>query len=299
MLNTVVLILKGFVLGVSMLLPGVSGGTIAFGLGIYEKLIREISKFQIQHLKALLVCFSFKKSKTKQSFLFFKKTWDWVFLIPLIFGLVLASVVFVVFALAIIKTYSLQFYSLVFGLILASVFKPFKKMKKTGKTFFLLIFSFIINGLIFSYGKALFLLPIELSDFMFLPIGFLISIALIIPGISGSYLLLIFGLYEKTLLALKQGDLFIIFYFFIGFLLGLVLVAKFIQHLIKRHFNETMAVIIGFVLSSLYIIYPLPKESLENILVFDTQKQIFCLYFLTSFLIFMSFDLFKKINKSF
>lgn len=300
MLNPIVLILKGSILGVSMALPGVSGGTMAFIMGIYEKLIGEVSKMRTRHIKKLFLCLSFKRDQIKQSFLFFWTTWDWAFLIPLGFGVICSGVIFIAFAYPIIEAYSLEFYSLIFGLVLASIFKPFKEMKKTTKTFFLFFISFVINALCFMLGAKFLLFSGEPMAIVFLPVGFIISIALIIPGLSGSYLLLIFGLYEKTLLALKQGELLVICFFLIGLILGVFSIAKLIQWMIQNYFHETMAVILGLILGSLYAVYPLPKESLGDLLLFDAQKKIFLFYFVTSFFVFIILSLFyeKKQNQT-
>lgn len=294
------LILKGFILGISMVLPGISGGTMAFILGIYEKLIGEISKTRIKHLKSLFLCLSLKKSQIQKGMLFLLKTWDWAFLMPLIFGIVFSVVLFVALASPLIEQYHLPFYSIIFGLVLASVFKPFKEMKKTAKTLSLFFLSLVINVVIFSFGKSMFLFSEEFLPVVFLPVGFLVSSTLIIPGISGSYLLVIFGLYEKTLQALRQADLVVIIFFSIGVILGLFSVARGINHLIKRHFNETIAVIVGLILGSLYAVYPLPKNSLKEILSFDTQKQTFFLFFIVSFFAFIILSFFyeKKLSKT-
>lgn len=297
-LEFAIMISKGFVLGIAMVLPGLSGGTMAFIMGIYEKLIGEVSKARTKHLRILFSCLSFKKNRIRKSLIFFGETWDWSFLVPLIFGVVFSGVLFVVLASPLIDQYSLQFYSIIFGLVLASVFKPFKTMEKTAKTFFLFFISFAINIFLFAFGENFSLFDGDFVFLVFLPVGFLVSAALMIPGLSGSYLLLVFGLYERTLLALRQGDLLIISCFLIGSMLGIFLTARFIQYLLKNYFNETMALILGLILGSLYTIYPLPKHSVEDILSFDIQKQIFLFYFVSSFLIFMIFDLFYEMKKS-
>ena len=288
MLKITVIILKGFALGISMVLPGISGGTMAFILGIYEKLIGEISKAQTKHLKSLFLCLSFRRKQILQNALFLWNTWDWAFLAPLLFGVVFSGVLFVIFAPPVIDQHPLPFYSVIFGLVVASLFKPFKEMKKTAKSLFLLLLSFAANILLFSFGQNLYLFSGELLPLTFLPVGFLISIALIVPGLSGSYILLILGLYEKTLLAFRQGDLFVIGCFLMGLIIGVFSMAKLIQYLIQNYFNETMAIILGLILGSLYAVYPLPKESWEDILSFDIQKKIFLFYCSISFCIFMS-----------
>lgn len=297
MLKIIPLILKGFVLGLSMILPGISGGTMAFIMGIYGKLIEEISKFKALHLQSLLSCLKFKRNQTKQTALLFSSTWDWAFLLPLMLGAILAIGLFIALAFPLIEQYRLQFYSLIFGLVLASLFLPFKKMKKTAMSLSLLFLSFVINAWIFALGKNLSLSLEGAGPLIFLPAGLLVSSALIVPGLSGSYLLVLFGLYEKTLLALKNWDFFTVFCFFAGGILGGFSIAKSIHYLLKNHFNETIAVILGLILSSLYIIYPL-SHSARDLLAFDSQTQTFLLYSVASFAGFMALSLFyeKKSN---
>ena len=297
--NLAILFLKGCVLGLSMALPGLSGGTMAFIMGIYEKLIGEISKFKFQHIKKLFSFLTFKKQAVKQSLLFFWTSWDWTFLIPLVFGSLFSGILFVFLAPFLIEKYSLQFYSLVCGLVLASLWKPFQEMKKNGKNLSIFFISFLANLMFFIFGESFSLSPGSeyLSFPIFLPVGFLVSLALIVPGLSGSYLLVLFDLYEKTLLALKEGDMPIIICFLLGVLIGIFSTAKLIRKMLKNHFDKSMAVILGLILSSLYAIYPLPKESLEDIFSFDAQTKVFWLFFASSFILFMVFNLLYEKKK--
>lgn len=297
--NLTILFLKGFVLGVSMALPGLSGGTMAFVMGIYKKLIEEISKTKIQHIKEIFSFLTFHKQKTKHNLLFFLSAWDWSFLIPLAFGILCSGVLFIALAPSLIEEYSLQFYSIVCGLVMASLWKPFKEMRKTRKNLFIFLISFTVNLTLFIYGENFSLFPSGKEPFflIFLPVGFLVSSALIVPGLSGSYLLVLFGLYEKTLLALKEGDLPVIICFLTGILIGVFSIAKWIKKLLESYFHESMAVILGLILSSFYAIYPLPKKSIEDILSFDTQTKIFWSVFVSCFIIFTIFSLFYEKKK--
>ena len=306
MIKNLTLFLKGVVLGLSMVLPGISGGTMAFIMGIYEKLILEISKTKVRHLKNLFSLLSFNKKRIKKNLVVFKNLWDFKFLLPLLFGVLLSVVLFVKIFLPYIEKHSLQFYALVFGLVLASMFKPFKMMDKTFKTLSLFLLSFTISFFIFlSSLLSLDLSPLNLilqfisqfisgGPWLFVLAGFLVAGALLVPGISGSYLLVIFGLYEKTLQALQKADLVVMGCFFSGAVLGAFLTAKGMQKLIKSYFHETMAVILGLILASLYSVYPLPKKSLTDFLTFDSQKQIFLAFCLLSFVIFMIFSFFYE-----
>ena len=288
--------LKGFGLGLSMILPGVSAGTMAFVMGVYEKLIKEISNFKIKHIKTLMLCFSFNKSQIKTNLTLLKNSWDWPFLTPLVIGAFTALILFVSLAGDFITQYSFEFYSIIFGLILASAIPTLQSAKKSLSFFLLLFGSFFLNFVLFAFGSEFISTGAEfistkkeVSSLIFLPVGFLISIALIVPGISGSYLLLVLGLYEKTLAELKSLNLFVISLFTFGVMLGFLLTAKLIQKMLKKYWNQSLAVIIGLMLGSLYAVYPLEKSSLSDFLVFNKNHTLFLVYMLSGFSCFMAF----------
>ena len=291
--------LKGFALGLSMVLPGISGGTMAFVMGIYEKLIKEISNFKIKHLKTLALCFSFNKKQIKTNFALLKNSWDWPFLIPLMIGAFTALILFVSLAGSFITQYSFEFYSIIFGLILASTLLTLQSAKKSLSFLLLLFSSFFLNFILFAFGSEF--IPTgseltsaqkEVSTLIFLPVGFLISMALIVPGISGSYLLLVLGLYEKTLAALKSLDWLVISVFTFGVMLGFLLTAKLIQKMLKKYWNQSLAVIIGLMLGSLYAVYPLEKSSLSDFLVFNKNHALFLFYMLAGCVCFLALHFF-------
>ena len=135
MKNFILNVLKGVGLGLSMVLPGISGGTLAFIMGIYEKLIEEISAFKISHIKSALLCLSFDRNRIRTYFLTLKETWDWAFLFPLLIGIILSIILFIRFAGDWIQTYSLIFYSFILGLILASLIPCLSKDEKISPYF--------------------------------------------------------------------------------------------------------------------------------------------------------------------
>ena len=250
-------LIKGFVLGLSMVVPGLSGGTLAFIMGIYEKLIEEISTFKRSHIKQFFLCFFSNQDRRRKSFLSLKEEWDWAFLFPLSMGMFLALVLFVRFAGDWIDTYSLLFYSFVVGLILASLILPFQKIRKSFQTFLIFMLSFSLN--LYFFTRDVETLNLEATAPFFVPIGFLVAITLIIPGASGSYLLLVLGLYEKTLSAVKNWEILTLSLFLLGLALGFVLTAKFIKRVLTRHWDNSLAIILGLILGSVYSIYPLKE----------------------------------------
>ena len=209
------------------------------------------------------MCFSFNKKQFQIHFSLLKKSWDWSFLTPLICGILSALILFIIFAGEWIEQNSLIFYSFISGLVLAGLIPPFQQMEKSMRTLLFFLTSFVVNFALFTYGKTAFIISNEIPSFFFAPIGFLASMALIVPGVSGSYLLLILGLYEKTLFALKQLNLFIISFFMLGVILGFILTAKWIQKMLENYWNQSLAVILGLMLGSLYSLYPLKESPLS------------------------------------
>lgn len=285
--------IKGILLGFAMVIPGLSGGTIAFVLGIYEKLIKEIACFQFSNIKSVIMLFSFNKAKIKKHLLVLKTMWDWSFLLPLSAGGFFAIVFFVVFASGWIQESSLIFYSFVFGLICASLIPPAQQIKKSFQTFFLFLISFLVNFCLFYCAKDVFLISKDPHVIVFAPVGFLISIALIIPGVSGSYILLLLGLYERTLTALKQLDVLPVLLFVIGLILGFFFTARGIQKMLKNYKDQSLAVILGLILGSLPSIYPLSLSPF----VWSTDHATFFIFMSLGFFLFLIISFIPRFQK--
>jgi len=157
-----------------------------------------------------------------------------------------------VFSHLIWKEYSLEFYSLIFGSILVSLLPLFLKIQKNFKTYLFLICSFAMNFWFFYLLKDSFISAQDIDSYMLLPAGFVAAIALVVPGVSGSYILILFELYETLLMGLKNMNMLLIWYFLIGLVLGLVVMVNMMKWVLKQYFNETVATIIGLILGSLY-----------------------------------------------
>lgn len=237
------LFLKGTVIGLSVVLPGVSGGTVAFLLGIYEKLIFEISKMHPKHLLP--------------KFFPQTKTYDWGFLISFFLGAVCSIGVFAFTALPFIKAWPEVFKFLVFILVLIFLYPSLRDMKKTASLLGLSFGTALVSGILFYALKDIsFVSGFDLA-WLFFPAGVLAGLALVLPGISGSYLLLLFGLYEDVLLAVKDFQVLLLGLLFAGVITAVLLMARLMRSLLKTHFYKTEAVIIGLILGSLFEILPL------------------------------------------
>jgi len=251
MKDTVSTMIKGMAMGTAEVIPGVSGGTIAFITGIYEKLLNTIKSFGPGLIPI------FKESG-------FKGVWSEVngaFLIRLVGGMVL-GVVFGVFAISyLLETYPPAVWAFFFGLIIASAIYIGRQITRWGPGEIALM----ILGAVVAYGITV-VAPAKGSEsliFVFLSGSIAIS-AFILPGISGSFILLIMGMYsfiitdtlKPALRTLAPDKLLIMVVFALGCLTGLMTFSRLLSWTFKHYRNLTMATLTGFMLGSLNKIWP-------------------------------------------
>ena len=241
--DRLILFLKGGLLGLASVLPGVSGGTAAFLLNIYEKLVLEISK---------------------TSRLFFNRRFppfDFGFCLPLLSGAALSVFAFSSLVLFVIQKAPVLFKILVFCLIIGSLYFPLKTIRKSAGNIFAAALSGILTAAAFYFfpgsgesggdlGLRASLFPS--SDPLRLFSGGLIAgPALVLPGLSGSYILILLGLYEAALEAVKNLRIVPLFFFAAGAAGGGILAAGLMNRLLKRFPEKTNAVIVGLIAGSL------------------------------------------------
>ncbi len=244
------LVLKGIGMGAADVIPGVSGGTIAFIVGIYEELINSIKSV---NLKTLKLFFTLKWAE-------FFKAINAPFLCAVMLGILIS-----VFSLARIITYLLATYpiyvwSFFFGLILISTYFVAKKIEQWSWSRWL---SFIVGAAMAFYITVA--TPAHTPTtlpFIFL-CGAVAICAMILPGISGSFILLLLGKYEYIMDAIKHFDIKIILLFGSGAAIGLVLFSNVLSFLLKRYHDITIALLAGFMLGSLNKVWPW-KEIFEQ-----------------------------------
>lgn len=230
-MNTLLLFFKAFIIGSTMLIPGVSGGTMALLLGIYKDLLSSISHFF---------------SGTKNNIFFLS-----LFLLGALLGIILLSS-------PLQSLLTLAFFPTTFffiGCILGGI--PTILKESTITSFTLVDLFFLSIGLLVTF--LLTLLPSFQSSpsfFILLLFGIFSAIALVLPGISISYLLLLFGLYEPLLHAISSFDFSFLFPFSIGLLLGILLTTKLLDYVLSFYPRITYVIILGFILSSLVSIFP-------------------------------------------
>jgi len=234
--------LRGMAMGAADVVPGVSGGTVAFITGIYDELIESLKAVNIQALQTL-----FKSGPA--AFWQFINGW---FLLSLMLGVV-ASIL----SLARLISFGLQEYplplaALFFGLILASALIVFQQIPESRRQLV-----WLICGAVFAVAIGE-LRPAELNATpltLFLS-GALAICAMILPGISGSFILLLLGMYKPVIDAVKHFELVSLLCFVAGCGLGLMLFVRVLSWLMHHHRPPLLAVLTGILLGSLTIIWP-------------------------------------------
>lgn len=246
--------LKGMCMGSADIVPGVSGGTMALILGIYERLLRAIRSFDKDWL-SLLFKGRFRAALSRN---------DLPFLAALGAGILAALLFFthVVPLPKLIVSHPEQVYGLFFGLILASVVILMGAVERYG------LGEVAMTLLGVAAGFAIVnLVPVETPDsawFIFL-CGFVAISAMLLPGISGSFILLILGKYAYIIDALGHFDLAVIAVFAAGMASGLVVFSRVIVWLLSRYHQATLLVIKGILIGSLWIIWPFQQRVFETV----------------------------------
>lgn len=255
------LIGKGFCMGSADVIPGVSGGTMAFILGIYRELIDAIKSFDRIWLISLL----------KLEFVQIISRPHFKFLIPLFSGIFFALIFFtrVVPLPLLLIQHPDQVYGLFFGLIMGSCVVLTRDVQQLVMKEIVVIMGGIIPGLIlFNLGTIS--IP-DTAVYVFLS-GCLAISAMLLPGISGSFILLILNKYTYIFNAIGHFNMSVILPFAAGMATGLIIFSRVLSWLMHRYLRNTTLVIIGILISSLWVIWPFQERVYETIN--DKQKLI-------------------------
>lgn len=238
--------LKGVAMGTVDIIPGIFGGTMALILKIYQKIIDELRSINFEFFKNIL---SFRFKKAFESI-------DWKFLLSLFLGIITAII-----SLARIVSWALEnhptyLFGFFFGLIIISALLLIPRENIKPLSIIFLIIGFVIAWLISSLTPAQ---SPETYGFIFLS-GALAICAMILPGISGAFILLLIGKYEFMISALKNPlapeNISVIVIFVLGCLIGLLAFSKFLSFLLKKYYQVTLMLLIGFMLGALNKIWP-------------------------------------------
>ena len=254
MKKKLVILAKGFCMGTADVIPGVSGGTMAFILGIYYDLIASIRSFDLIWLKSLLRL-DVKRVIGRPNL---------PFLIPLGTGILCALLVFtrIVPLPELLHTYPEPIYGLFFGLIASSIVILMGEMDHYSALQWLFLIAGTVAGW-FTFN----LIPVETPNaawFVFLA-GALSVCAMLLPGISGSFVLLILNKYSYVFNAIGYFKFSILVPFALGAVTGLLTFSRLLSWLLFHFYKQTVTFIIGLLIASLWVIWPFQDRTYETV----------------------------------
>ena len=243
MFNYLNIAIKGFCMGAADVVPGVSGGTMAFILGIYEDLLNAIRSFDLTFLR-LLSSFKIREALEHTS---------WRFLLALGSG-----ILFAIFTLAkliswLLFNYPIFIWSFFFGLVLASVVTVVRHINNWTPALFVVALlgtagAYVLVGLMPAVTP-------NAPWFLFLS-GAVAICAMILPGISGSFILVLLGKYQYVLDAVNNRDFITLFLVAAGAVAGLTIFSRFLGWLFRKYHDLTIALLCGLMLGSLRKVWP-------------------------------------------
>lgn len=245
--------LKGIAMGIADTIPGVSGGTIAFITGIYEELVSSISNVNLR---------LFQVWKTEGFWSFWKKL-NGGFLLALLTGILVSVFSFMRLANYLLKTEPLLVWSFFFGLVLASILLVGKEIKNwRGATL-----TTLIIGACIAYGITILPPATQNTSYWFLFISGAFAVcAMILPGISGAFILVLLGSYQTITQAVHDFDFKRILAVALGAIMGLLSFSRVLKWLFNHYKNLTLALLTGFIAGSLNKIWPW-KNTIDSITI--------------------------------
>ncbi|MBL4631959.1 MAG: DUF368 domain-containing protein [Paraglaciecola sp.] len=239
-------------MGAADAVPGVSGGTIAFMTGIYEELIFSLKQCSVSAVKVLF-----------QSGI--KATWQHVnggFLLALFSGIIISILTLSRVALYLLANHPILLWSFFFGLILAAVWSVVRHIEKWK----LGVIATFISGVVAAFFiTTISPTTIETSALIVFLSGMIAICAMILPGISGSFILLLLGMYSPMLTAVKEWQLVTLCIFSSGCLVGLLSFSHVLSWMFKHYKTMTLALLGGFMLGSLNKVWPW-KQTIESVI---------------------------------
>ena len=246
-------ILKGFCVGTADIVPGVSGGTVALALGVYERLLQVIRALDLSALRMLYrLDFSSLCRHAELPF-------------ALLFGMGgLAALVFftrVVSLPGLMQTHPVEIYGLFFGLVTASIVVLFLDAGKAQAHSILSLLCGLIVGFL-----ILDMRPTETPESMWFIFcsGFLAITATLLPGISGSFVLLLLKKYAYIMQALASLQIAVLIPFALGALVGLLSLSRVLLYLLHHHWQRTVYCMLGLLLSSLWWLWPFRHQGIGS-----------------------------------
>ena len=249
-----ILFLKGMAMGIANVIPGVSGGTIALITRIYEKLINSLKSFDKNALE-LIISLKIRKFSSYVN-------------LDFLFAVFIGSIISV-FSIANIFKYLFEehpilIWALFFGLILASIYYVGKRITDWNKINIIIL----LCAALLTFGISMIEPANENDNLFFVFICGIIGISgMLLPGLSGSFILILLGNYELLMVnAIVNLDYILLITFILGSIAGLFGFSHIISWLLKKHKDKMLSLLTGFILGSLYVIWPWKeKENTEII----------------------------------
>ena len=245
------LVAKGFAMGAADLVPGVSGGTIAFITGIYEELISTIAGLGTSTVVDLYnegVVSTWKKHNLN-------------FLVALFVGIVCAVLVLSNAIHYLQETHTIYLNSFFLGLVIASTPIIWRSVASKSKS----NYAFVAVGIV--VAAILTSLPnsVETTSPLFIALSGAIAIsAMLLPGISGSFILLVLGAYAPIIAGLAGLDFIVIGSFFIGIVGGVLAFSRLLKRVLSKCHDQTLSILVGFMLGALHVLWPWGKTTLPE-----------------------------------
>ena len=279
------LYLKGAAMGAADIVPGVSGGTIALITGIYEELISSIKNINSKLFKILL------KNGIKE----FWSALNGNFLLVLLTGIFTSVILLAQVIVFLLVNHEFKLWGFFFGLIIASAFLILKDIHSHNiKSMLLMLFGILIAATISLSSTTSF----PNSDIFIFITGSIAITAMILPGISGSFILLLLSKYEFIINAIKDFDIRVILVFGLGCICGLLIFSRFLHFLFQNYKDNLLSVLSGFLIGSLIKIWPfrmvietrIDSDGIEEAMI--TQPVIPTSQDIESILMFLLFSIF-------
>lgn len=246
--GSLVHMLKGMGMGAANVIPGVSGGTVALITGIFERIINAIKSFDANAFHLLF------KGRIKELLAHV----DFYFLLALGTGMLISIISLARIFKYLFASYPVFIWAFFFGLIIASVYFVGKTITKWR---FSVIVFFIVGAIIAIWVS--FMNPATENDsFFYLFICGIIAIcSMILPGLSGSFVLILLGNYELVMIdAVNEGNLSVLVPVILGGIVGILALSHLLSWVYKRFKDQTIAILTGFILGSLSILWPWKNE---------------------------------------
>ncbi len=245
----IILAIKGVAMGAADLIPGISGGTVALITGIYENLIKSLNKI-----------ISSKEKITNLPHIL--KSSEFIFLLNLFLGIICGVLAFSRLIEFLFNTYEILTWSFISGLIISAIILLIRQIKSWNINNIL----FILLGIIL--GQIIVSVPnLDTTHNIYIVFlsGFFAISAMLLPGISGSYILVLLGQYAYIISSLNNFNLGVISTFILGAVLGLIVFTKIISAIMNRWNKNTIILMTGLIIGSLTKLWPWKNNNNENI----------------------------------